>query len=48
MAGSVTPKIPEIKFGSAISFNFLFFVLKKMASTTADVAKVQAKNGHQV
>ena len=45
MAGSVTPKIPEIKLGSAISFSCLFFVLKKIARTTADVAKVQAKKG---
>ena len=45
IAGSVTPKIPEIKFGIAISFSFLSFVLKNIASTTADVAKVQAKNG---
>ena len=45
MAGSVTPKMPEIKFGIAISFNFLSLVLKKIASTTAEVAKVQAKNG---
>ena len=45
MAGSVTPKIPEIKFGIAISFNSLSFVLKKIARTTADVANVQAKNG---
>ena len=45
MAGSVTPKMPEIKLGIAISFNFRSFVLKKMASTTAEVANVQAKNG---
>ena len=45
MAGSVTPKIPEIKLGSAISFSCLFFVLKKIARTTADMAKVQAKKG---
>lgn len=45
MAGSVTPKMPEIKFGIAISFSFLFLVLKKMARTTAEVAKVQEKKG---
>jgi len=45
MAGSVTPKIPEIQFGIAISLIFLSFVLKKTASTTAEVAKVQAKKG---
>ena len=45
MAGSVTPKIPEIKLGRHISFSFLFLVLIKIAATTAEVAKVHAKNG---
>ena len=37
--------MPEIKFGIHISFNFLSFVFKKIAKTTAEVAKVQAKKG---
>ena len=45
MAGSVTPKMPEIKLGIAISFSFLSLVFKKIASTTAEVAKVHAKKG---
>ena len=34
--------MPEIKLGMQISFNFLSFVFKKIAKTTAEVAKVQA------
>ena len=45
MAGSVTPKIPDIKLGKAISLSFLSLVLKNIANTTADVAKVHAKKG---
>ena len=45
MAGSVTPKMPEMKLGRHISLSFLSLVRRRIARTTPLVAKVQAKNG---